>query len=188
MSRVEMSRSPKCHALKCRRYRYRMTFAKRTARAYTFSRYNVLRPESFGTYFDAETGFLDFPVRVHPSKSGKYHEVRVLMAVTTSFGLKLAPDILDFGTVSTTETVVRSVRLTNRSRTAMTYGFLKLPKVNNSQGRCSVQSEKFKVFKHVPESFHIPQRVRNHIFRRAFNSPRALRSWSSRLASKRPYV
>jgi len=55
--------------------------------------------------------------------------VRVLAVATTPFGLKLNPDALDFGTVGTTETVVRSVMLANHSRTTMSYGFLKLPEV-----------------------------------------------------------
>jgi len=80
-------------------------------------------------YFNAANGFLNFPVRVHPENSKKYREVRVLAVVTTPFGLKLTPDTLDFGTVNTTETVVRNIMLANHSSTTMTYGFLKLPEV-----------------------------------------------------------
>ncbi|XP_022175737.1 uncharacterized protein LOC111037460 [Myzus persicae] len=90
-------------------------------------KYDMLRPDECKTYFDAKSGVLDFPVRVYPSNCKKFHEIRVLAVVTTSFGLKLSPDTLDFGTVNTTETVVRSVMLANHSRTKMEYGFMKLP-------------------------------------------------------------
>lgn len=92
-------------------------------------RYEILLPNECKLYFDAKSGVLNFPVRVYPSNSKKCQEVRVLAVVTTPFGLKLTPDTLDFGTVNTTETVVRSVMLTNHSRTKMDYGFLKLPEV-----------------------------------------------------------
>ncbi|XP_026807465.1 LOW QUALITY PROTEIN: uncharacterized protein LOC113550054 [Rhopalosiphum maidis] len=90
-------------------------------------KYEILLPGECKLYFDAKSGVLNFPVRVYPSNSQKFHEVRVLAVVTTPFGLKLTPDTLDFGTVNTTETVVRSVMLSNHSRTKMDYGFLKLP-------------------------------------------------------------
>lgn len=92
-------------------------------------RYEILLPDECKTYFDVKNGVLNFPVRVYPSNCKKFHEVRVLAVITTPFGLKLTPDTLDFGTVNTTETVVRSVMLTNHSRTKMEYGFLKLPEV-----------------------------------------------------------
>ncbi|CAI6362650.1 unnamed protein product [Macrosiphum euphorbiae] len=90
-------------------------------------KYDLLRPDECKTYFDSKSGVLDFPVRVYPSNCKKFNEVRVLAVVTTSFGLKLTPDTLDFGTVNTAETVVRDVMLANHSRTKMEYGFLKLP-------------------------------------------------------------
>ncbi|XP_060872297.1 cilia- and flagella-associated protein 74-like [Metopolophium dirhodum] len=90
-------------------------------------KYDLLRPDECKTYFDSKTGVLDFPVRVYQPNCKKFNEVRVLAVVTTSFGLKLTPDTLDFGTVNTAETVVRDVMLANHSRTKMEYGFLKLP-------------------------------------------------------------
>lgn len=96
---------------------------------YNHFRYEILLPDECNTYLDVKSGVLNFPVRVYPSNCKKFHEVRVLAVVTTPFGLKLTPDTLDFGTVNTTETVVRSVMLTNHSRTKMEYGFLKLPEV-----------------------------------------------------------
>lgn len=94
-----------------------------------YYRYNILQSDECKTYFNKDSGFLDFPVRIYPSNSKKDYEVRVLTVVTTSFGLKLYPETVNFGTVHTTETVVRSVMLANHSRTAMAYGFLKLPEV-----------------------------------------------------------
>lgn len=92
-------------------------------------RNDLLHPDECKTYFDPKSGVLDFPVRVYPSNCKKFNEVRILAVVTTSFGLKLTPDTLDFGTVNTAETVVRSVILANHSGTKMEYGFLKLPEV-----------------------------------------------------------
>lgn len=96
---------------------------------YNYFRYEILLPDECKTYFDVKSGVLNFPVRVYPPNCKKFHEVRVLAVVTTPFGLKLTPDTLDFGTVNTTETVVRNVMLTNHSRTMMEYGFMKLPEV-----------------------------------------------------------
>ncbi|VVC42104.1 Immunoglobulin-like fold [Cinara cedri] len=87
---------------------------------------DIIQPDCC-MYFNADSGFLDFPVRIHPSNSKKYYEVRVLVVVTTPFGLKITPDTLNFGTVNTTETVVRIITLANHSRTTMEYSFLKLP-------------------------------------------------------------
>lgn len=80
-------------------------------------------------YFDAKTGVLEFPVHVYPWNCKISYDVRIRAVVTTSFGLRLTPDRLDFGTVNTTETVVRDVMLANHSRSMMEYGFLKLPEV-----------------------------------------------------------
>lgn len=100
----------------------KFTFARR--------RYVILKPDC-RPYFDADTGFLDVPVGVCSGNSRKCHEVlHILAVVDTPFGLRLTPDTLDFGTVNTTETVVRDVWLANHSRTAVRYGFLKLPEVN----------------------------------------------------------
>lgn len=101
-------------------------------------------------YFDAKSGVLDFPVRVYPSNCKKFLKVRVLAVVTTSFGLKLTPDTLDFGTVNTMETVVRCVMLANHSRTKMEYGFLKLPEVIQRYDGQKITIKEAKTF-----SFHL---------------------------------
>lgn len=105
-----------------------MTISNPKSRCETF-RHDILQPGSCKTYFNADSGSLDFPVWVCPSNTKRLSEVRVRATVTTPFGLKLSPDTLDFGTVNTTETVVRSVMLANHSRTTMDYGFLKLTEV-----------------------------------------------------------
>jgi len=132
-------------------------------------------------YFDVKSGILNFPIRVYPSNCKKFHEVRVLAVVTTPFGLKLTPDTLDFGTVNTTETVVRSVMLANHSRTKMEYGFLKLPEVimcitstkenNNHKKNGEQHSNRFNNFL---ESFRTSKCIWHYIFWRANSSALAL--------------
>lgn len=80
-------------------------------------------------YYNVDTGVLNFPVHVYLWNCKIPYDVRIHAVVTTSFGLRLSPDHLDFGTVNTTETVVRNIMLTNHSRYTMEYGFLKLPEV-----------------------------------------------------------
>jgi hypothetical protein len=92
-------------------------------------RYDIIWSDDCAIFFDADSGFLKFPIRVYPSNSKTWCEVLIFAVVTSPFGLKLTPDRLDFGTVNTTETVVRSVALANYSRTPMNYGFLDLPEV-----------------------------------------------------------
>lgn len=92
-------------------------------------RCDILWSDDCAMFFDADSGFLEFPIRVYSSNSKTWCEVRVLAVVTTPFGLILTPDRLDFGTVNTMETVVRSITMTNYSRTPMNYGFLDLPEV-----------------------------------------------------------
>lgn len=99
---------------------------------YVFS-YDVLRSDVCKTYFDAARGVLEFPVWIRESDRRRRRQVRVLANVIAPHGLKLIPGTLDFGTVNTTETVVRSVMLANHSRAAMEYGFLNLPKVIRNQ-------------------------------------------------------
>lgn len=108
-----------------------------------FFSYDILQQDDCKTYFDADEGLLDFPVRVgYPSDSRRFSEVRVLATVTTSYGLKLSPGVLDFGAVNTAETVVRSVALANHSRAAMAYGFLNLPEVIPLKEVCDVSGER----------------------------------------------
>lgn len=72
--------------------------------------------------------------------------MRVSAVVANPFGLKLTPTNLDFGVVNTTETVVRNVVLANHSRTAMTYGFLKLPEVTDNYIRIIPNSGVRRIF------------------------------------------
>lgn len=99
---------------------------------YVFS-YDILRSDACKTYFDVARGVLEFPVWVREPNRKRRRQVRVLANVVAPHGLRLIPETLDFGTVNTTETVVRSVMLANHSRTAMEYGFLNLPKVIRNQ-------------------------------------------------------
>ncbi|XP_025194823.1 uncharacterized protein LOC112594319 [Melanaphis sacchari] len=129
-------------------------------------KYEVLLPDECKTYFDAKSGVLNFPVRVYSSNCKKFHEVRVLAVVTTPFGLKLTPDTLDFGTVNTMETVVRSVMLANHSRTKMEYGFLKLPErvsVHPSAFGTIFSGEQIRLHLHYsPNASDLPQNVYTH--------------------------
>ncbi|XP_050441444.1 uncharacterized protein LOC126846226 [Adelges cooleyi] len=92
-------------------------------------KYEFLQTKDSDKYLKAKSGFLEFPLRVFSTQNWLklVCEVRVFAVVSTSFGLKLSPKCLRFGTVNTTETVVRNIRLFNRSLVTMDYGFLKLP-------------------------------------------------------------
>ncbi|XP_050523831.1 uncharacterized protein LOC126895698 [Daktulosphaira vitifoliae] len=93
-------------------------------------KYDIIHSLKIEKYFDVQSGFLDFPIRIYLAQRSKHVcEVHVSTVVSTSFGLKLSPDFLNFGTVSTSETVVRVVILSNHSQNTLKYGFINLPEM-----------------------------------------------------------
>nr|CAD7420857.1 unnamed protein product [Timema poppensis] len=83
-------------------------------------------------YYDQKLQMLKFPVLVHPL-GPLYGDspplvLEVFALLTCPSAIVLTPGSLDFGRVTTLETVTASVRLTNRSLAAQYYGFLRLPK------------------------------------------------------------
>nr|CAD7394782.1 unnamed protein product [Timema cristinae] len=87
-------------------------------------------------YYDQELQMLKFPVLVHPL-GPLYGDspplvLEVFALLTCPSAIVLTPGSLDFGRVTTLETVTASIRLTNCSLAAQYYGFLRLPKVSGS--------------------------------------------------------
>ncbi|XP_068082440.1 titin [Anabrus simplex] len=82
-------------------------------------------------YFDPETEVLDFPISIHCTCSflGQCPvlKVQILAVVTDPCDMELNPRICNFGTVTTLESVVHCVTITNNSKTVQHYCFTNIP-------------------------------------------------------------
>lgn len=83
-------------------------------------------------YFDESTGILEFPIEIYIS--GLYSEhppplIVTVIALVTSCVLSLKPNYIDFGQVSTSETVTTELEITNHSMGTHEYSFINLPDV-----------------------------------------------------------
>ena len=85
-------------------------------------------------YFQPEIGLLDFPVYIHVHTVD--HDppppivVNVMAVMTSPCALSIHPAAVNFGYVSTMETVKTSLYLTNHSSSVYSFGFTNLPQVS----------------------------------------------------------